>query len=65
MWLAVLLPVATVLLCTYGLTDMVPEARIASILSTSDVSSAAALVTAALTAGGADNVSAVVISVPA
>lgn len=56
---------ATVLLCTDGLTNMVPEACIASILSTSGGSSAAALVAASLTAGGPDNVSTVVISLPA
>jgi PPM family protein phosphatase len=54
-----------VLLCTDGLTEMVPEASIADLLQQSSQSAAAAcarLVQAALDKGGRDNVTAVVAS---
>lgn len=57
-------PGTTLMLCSDGLTDMVTDACIASILSTTGGSNAASLVAAALTAGGSDNVSAAVIIVP-
>ena len=59
-----LLPGASVLLCTDGLTDMVTETHIDGTLSISGGSNASSLVEAALAAGGSDNVSVVVISVP-
>src|SRR5918999_4914123 len=54
------------LLCSDGLTDMVPEARIAEILSDSPddpEEPARSLVSAALEAGGSDNVTVVVVDV--
>ena len=54
------------LLCSDGLTDMVPEARIAEILADSPddpEEPARALVSAALEAGGSDNVTVVVVDV--
>ena len=61
------LPVETddrVLLCSDGLTDMVPEAKVGELLAAPDPQGAArALVNAALDAGGADNVTVVVVDV--
>ena len=52
------------LLCSDGLTDLVPDHVIAELLTTVDTSSAAAvLVQAALAAGGKDNVTCVVLDV--
>lgn len=52
------------MLCSDGLTDVVPEARIADVLSLQDPRSAAArLVVEALGAGGPDNVTCVVLDV--
>lgn len=52
------------LLCSDGLTDLVPDPVVADLLATSDPHSAAALlVQAALTAGGKDNVTCVVLDV--
>lgn len=59
-----LVPGAQLLICTDGLTDMVTDDQIAAILSECSNESAPSLVSAALDAGGLDNVSAVVISVP-
>ncbi len=53
-----------ILLCSDGLTDMVPEARVGEILADPNPETAAlALVKAALDAGGADNVTVVVVDV--
>ncbi|MDP9455581.1 MAG: hypothetical protein CYG60_09940 [Actinobacteria bacterium] len=53
-----------VLLCSDGLTDMVPEAKVGELLATPEPEGAAhALVKAALDAGGADNVTVVVVDV--
>ena len=53
-----------ILLCSDGLTDMVPEPRIGEILAAPDPETATlALVKAALDAGGADNVTVVVVDV--
>ena len=53
-----------ILLCSDGLTDMVPEARIGELLAAPSPEEAAhALVKAALDAGGADNVTVVVVDV--
>jgi PPM family protein phosphatase len=52
------------LLCSDGLTDLVPDQVVAELLTTEDAQSAAAvLVQAALTAGGKDNVTCVVLDV--
>jgi serine/threonine protein phosphatase PrpC len=52
------------LLCSDGLTDMVPDDRIAEVLRLNDPHSAAAVLThAALAAGGRDNITAVVLDV--
>lgn len=52
------------LLCSDGLTDLVPDELVAVLLSTADPQSAAAvLVQAALAAGGKDNVTCVVLDV--
>jgi serine/threonine protein phosphatase PrpC len=52
------------LLCTDGLTDMVDEGRIAEVLRLADPHSAAAVLThSALTAGGKDNITCVVLDV--
>ena len=52
------------LLCSDGLTDLVPDTTIVGLLSTADPHSAAArLVRAALDAGGKDNVTCVVVDV--
>lgn len=53
------------LLCSDGLSDMVPEAKIAGILTstTGPKASAEALVEAALDGGGADNITVVVVDV--
>ena len=52
------------LLCSDGLTDLVPDPTIAELLRTEDPQSAAAVLTqAALAAGGRDNVTAVVLDV--
>ncbi len=52
------------LLCSDGLTDLVPDPLVADLLGTSDPRSAAAvLVQAALSAGGKDNVTCVVLDV--
>jgi PPM family protein phosphatase len=52
------------LLCSDGLTDLVPDGRIAELLGVGDPHSAAAVLTeAALTAGGRDNVTSVVLDV--
>lgn len=60
-------PVATgdrLLLCSDGLSDLVPDATIAELLGTEDPLSAAAVLSeAALAAGGKDNVTAVVLDV--
>jgi protein phosphatase len=64
-----LLPLAVVpgdrlLLCSDGLSDLVPEAAIAELVTVDDPHSAAAVLTrAALEAGGRDNVTAVVLDV--
>ena len=53
-----------VLLCSDGLTDMVPEAKVGELLAAPDPRGAAhALVNAALDAGGADNVTVVIVDV--
>ena len=53
-----------ILLCSDGLTDMVPETKIGELLTAPDPETAAlALVKAALDAGGADNVTVVVVDV--
>ena len=53
-----------VLLCSDGLTDMVPEAKVGELLATPEPEGAArALVKAALDAGGADNVTVVIVDV--
>jgi len=53
-----------ILLCSDGLTDMVPEAKVGEILAASNPEGAAhALVKSALDAGGADNVTVVVVDV--
>lgn len=53
-----------ILLCSDGLTDMVPEPKIGELLAAPDPETAAlALVKAALDAGGADNVTVVVVDV--
>lgn len=57
-------PGAQLLLCTDGLTDMVTDEHIAKILRQSGNDPAPFLVSAALDAGGIDNISVVVISVP-
>ena len=50
------------LLCSDGLTDLVPDQVVAELLATTDPQSAAAvLVQAALAAGGKDNVTCVVL----
>lgn len=52
------------LLCSDGLTDLVPDAEIADILGRHDPHSAAAVLTqAALTAGGRDNITCLVLDV--
>jgi protein phosphatase len=51
----------TMLLCSDGLTDMLSDAEIAQVLKQGASDPAAALVDAALAAGGHDNVSAIVI----
>ena len=55
---------ATILLCTDGLTDLVADAQIATILTGRPADPALALVIAALKAGGRDNVSVVVVECP-
>lgn len=57
-------PGAQLLLCTDGLTDMVTDDQIATILNETGTEPAPRLVSAALDAGGLDNVSVVVLSVP-
>lgn len=57
-------PGAQLLLCTDGLTDMLTEDQIATILQGNREEPAAHLVSAALEAGGFDNVSAVMIGLP-
>ena len=53
-----------VLLCSDGLTDMVPEAKVGELLAAPEPEGAArALVKAALDAGGADNVTVVIVDV--
>ena len=53
-----------ILLCSDGLTDLVPDERIAEVLRLRDPHSAAAVLThAALDAGGIDNVTCVVLDV--
>ena len=53
-----------ILLCSDGLTDLVPETRIGEVLRLRDPHSAAAVLThAALDAGGIDNVTCVVLDV--
>ena len=53
-----------ILLCSDGLTDMVPEAKIGELLAAPEPEAAArTLVKAALDAGGADNVTVVVVDV--
>lgn len=56
-----------ILLCSDGLTDMLDDSRIAEILGASDdpVQAAGTLVAAANEAGGADNISVVVVDVTA
>lgn len=52
------------LLCSDGLTDLVPDPAVSELLMVSDPGSAAAeLVQAAITAGGSDNVTCVVVDV--
>lgn len=53
------------LLCSDGLTDMLDDGEIARLLDDREGDPAAALVEAALAAGGVDNVTAVVIDAPA
>lgn len=60
-----LLPGDRLLLCSDGLTTMLPDAEIAALLSRGDpASAAAALVAEANRAGGADNISVVVVDLP-
>lgn len=57
-------PEDRILLCSDGLTDMVPEAKVGELLAAPSPEEAArALVKAALDAGGADNVTVVVVDV--
>ena len=57
-------PCDRLLLCSDGLTDLVPDPIIAELLRTEDPQSAAAMLgQAALAAGGRDNVTAVVLDV--
>lgn len=59
-----LVPDDRILLCSDGLTDLVPEVRIQEVLRLRDPHSAAAVLThAALDAGGIDNVTCVVLDV--
>lgn len=60
-------PGDTVLLCTDGLTEMVPDEAVATLLRRGDdaATAAAALVDAAVQAGGVDNVTVVVLRVGA
>jgi len=59
-----LVPGDRILLCSDGLTDLVPEVRIQEVLRLRDPHSAAAVLThAALDAGGIDNVTCVVLDV--
>jgi serine/threonine protein phosphatase PrpC len=58
-----LAPAAKLLLCSDGLTDLIPDDDIAAILGASNADHASLLVQAALDAGGIDNVSAVVITI--
>lgn len=55
---------ATILLCSDGLSDLVTDNEICSILSSRAANPAEALVDAALKAGGSDNVTVVVIESP-
>jgi len=60
-----LLPGDRLLLCSDGLTTMLPDAAIAALLSRGDpAAAAAALVAEANRAGGADNISVVVVDLP-
>jgi len=60
-----LLPGDRLLLCSDGLTTMLADAEVASLLARGDARSAAAdLVAAANRAGGVDNISVVVVDVP-
>jgi PPM family protein phosphatase len=52
------------LLCSDGLTDMLSEEEIGSVLSPRPTHPAAALVSAALDAGGSDNITVVVVGTP-
>lgn len=53
-----------ILLCSDGLTDMVPETKVGELLAAPDPEAAAiALIKAALDAGGADNVTVVIVDV--
>jgi PPM family protein phosphatase len=61
---SLLLP-ARWLLCSDGLTDMLPDAEIESILTDSDEDTVRALFTRAMEAGGADNISIVLVRVTA
>jgi serine/threonine protein phosphatase PrpC len=51
------------LLCSDGLTDMVPDAEIEEILAQTDEDALRALFTRAMAAGGADNISIIIVSV--
>ena len=60
-----LLPGDRLLLCSDGLTTMLPDAEIGALLSRGDpAAAAAALVAEANRAGGADNISVVVVDLP-
>jgi serine/threonine protein phosphatase PrpC len=58
-------PPARWLLCSDGLTDMLPDAEIEAMLTQSDEDTLQALFTRAMDAGGADNISIILVSVTA